>query len=356
MFLIIGHKGVWYIRYKQANGKWTNKTTGTKNEIKAGKFLKKFLQKDEPEVKLSRLTLEQLINHYIKVKCNGDTSKAEIMKHRFCNLLLNYFSKERIVSTLTAFDFEKYRQDRLKQIKHFDKSKTISPVTINIELRSYKALFNKAIRWELIEKNPLYKFPLCKIVKRNKLTITDDEKNKLLKSIQHPVVKNVVIFILLTGCRISEVLNLQWKNVNFKDKIISIISNKDWNTKTGEIRQIPVSPELETFLKNLYINNNTDSINFLDRYVFCKSSGYKYQSGFISRKFKHYVRKCKIDDYIHIHSLRHTAITDLIRSGESINKVKEFIGHKNIATTLGYTHLVIDDLRDTATKLSVSNL
>jgi integrase len=47
----------------------------------------------------------------------------------------------------------------------------------------------------------------------------------------------------------------------------------------------------------------------------------------------------------HPHKWRHTYATELVRAGVDICVVQRLLGHASIASTVGYTHLVLDDLR-----------
>ena len=47
------------------------------------------------------------------------------------------------------------------------------------------------------------------------------------------------------------------------------------------------------------------------------------------------------------HKWRHTYATELVRAGVDIHVVQRLLGHRSIRSTVGYTHLVLDDLRDT---------
>ena len=48
----------------------------------------------------------------------------------------------------------------------------------------------------------------------------------------------------------------------------------------------------------------------------------------------------------HPHKWRHTYATELVRAGVDIHVVQRLLGHASIASTVGYTHLVLDDLHD----------
>lgn len=52
-----------------------------------------------------------------------------------------------------------------------------------------------------------------------------------------------------------------------------------------------------------------------------------------------------LDGRHHPHKWRHTYATELVRAGVDIHVVQRLLGHTTIASTVGYTHLVLDDLR-----------
>ena len=53
------------------------------------------------------------------------------------------------------------------------------------------------------------------------------------------------------------------------------------------------------------------------------------------------------------HDLRHTAITLLIAAGIDLKTVQEIAGHKEIKTTMGYTHLLAERIKHVAQNFSI---
>jgi len=58
------------------------------------------------------------------------------------------------ISSVNAQQIDHFRQRRLREI---------SPTTVNLELRTLKAAFSYAVRWQLLSANPFTRVPLCRI-------------------------------------------------------------------------------------------------------------------------------------------------------------------------------------------------
>lgn len=80
-----------------------------------------------------------------------------------------------------------------------------------------------------------------------------------------------------------------------------------------------------------------------------RESGIKQD--WIVHNFKKYVLKANINPKLHFHSLRHTFASWLVQAGVSIYKVSKLLGHSDVKTTEIYSHLRIEDLRNSVEKL-----
>jgi integrase len=136
--------------------------------------------------------------------------------------------------------------------------------------------------------------------------------------------RRVVTCALLTGMRRGEILNLKWDDVNLMHGTILLK-----HTKSGKMREIPISGELEKVI--LECQNNSDGIN-----VFCDEKSKPYKR--IDRLFNAMLKSANIQDFT-FHDLRHTSASYMVMLGIDLATVREILGHEKIDMTLRYAHL-----------------
>ena len=161
--------------------------------------------------------------------------------------------------------------------------------------------------------------------------------------------EHIFIFAFNTGCRLNEISQLKWVNINFKNKII-IIGDYKFTAKNKRQRIIPISDELLELLPRLYKNKKKSHI-----YVFSKADGFPYCGDYISKHFKDAVRKTNLNQDIHFHTLRHSFASNLANNGVPIIVIKELMGHKDISTTQIYSHTNLEVMQREIKKLNLNS-
>ena len=227
-----------------------------------------------------------------------------------------------------------------KYVEHLESKNpgggALSVSTMNTMLTAVKHVYSMLYIHDLIKENPVhsleYKIKNGKENKRRPLT--KNEITFFLESIDTSTVfglRNRTIFELIysSALRVSEVCSLKIGDIDF-DKRETIV---------------PISHVAADFLK-LYL---ADRINKVDEYVFLgiQSKGYlrPMRSVHVSRIFREYLRKFDMNSPdISTHSVRHSTATHLLDNGASVRHVQELLGHKNIETTVRYTHVQTDGL------------
>jgi site-specific recombinase XerD len=88
------------------------------------------------------------------------------------------------------------------------------------------------------------------------------------------------------------------------------------------------------------------------QYVF-NIHGRRYNADYISHKFKNAAVKSGFVK-MHYHNLRHSFASNMVKHGVPIFSVKELLGHKAVQTTMIYSHLTVDSLKEAVKTLETS--
>ena len=170
-------------------------------------------------------------------------------------------------------------------------------------------MFNKAMEWGKVHDNPVRKVKYFPENKRRLRYLTKEEIKALYNaSADH--LRPILIVALNTGMRKSEILNLKWEDIDFRQKMIYIL-----NTKNNEKREIPMNQVVFDTLPK--IRKHPDS-----SYIFYNRDGKPY--GDIKKAFSSARKRAGIKNF-RFHDLRHTFTSHLVMAGVDLNTVKELL-------------------------------
>lgn len=349
-FLSRCYKKKFYIYYNhQVSGKRTKLSTKTIVRSEAEIILRRFIMQNgfnsdsitsNVGMKISEL-LERILSANTKRKAPKTLSIYKLAFDHFTNIIGN-----KPVSSITGFECEKYINGLINNERKF--------TTINIYFRTMRAAFNRAIFYGIITTNPFNHLRELEMPENTRPIILKQEQEILLKVIDDEVFIRLVIFAILTGMRLGEIAYLQWDDINYTDKIINIKNKEVHKTKTRKDRKIPLTEAIQNVLKVPQYGNIYD-MAAKESYVFCKSNGMGFTPEYISRKFKKYVRKAKLNDSICFHCLRHTSATIMSNSNIPLKLVQDALGHASSSTTQRYLHTQIEVMRQYMEKVDFGN-
>ena len=298
--------------------KWRTTKCTTKSEALV--FLKSFETQNEKKVEPLRLSQ---FTELFRTRINGTIRKSTLRPYLASLKTFESVISDKLMSEYNVDDIENYKQKRLQ---------SISPTTLNIELRSLKSTFNSAVRWELLKENPFRKVSLLKIPQRPPIYLTKEDFKKLIGVVKEPLLRDVFLFAVLTGFRKGEMLNLKWSGVDLQKRQVTIENSEGFTTKSGKSRTIPLNDAVFDMLSKRNAERNRCE------YVFHRN-GYKLNDLYLTHRFKKYVVDLGLNPQLHLHSCRHTAASWLVDAGVSLYIVQNILGHANIATTQIYSHL-----------------
>jgi len=233
-------------------------------------------------------------------------------------------------------------------------SGTISGRTLQKDRGTLHAIFAFAEELELRDGNPVTKVAAPRADPRDPVLLNAGEYERLLAVCESdPMLKLFVLVLGETGARCeSEVLWLRWEDVDFTDGFLWIASGRDGRrTKSGKGRWVPLTPRLETDLKEHFAlfrsaQDSEPAVPWVFHHRTARrwaKAGDRIRS--LRRAFRNAAMAAGLPPNLHQHDLRHRRVTTWLGEGKNPVHVKEAVGHSDLRTTMSYTHLSKEHLK-----------
>ncbi len=263
------------------------------------------------EVRISKIkrTMEELTELLNELKLRG-FSERTVKAYLFFNFkFLNFINKSS--SDITETDVKSYLASLIGKYENS---------SINLAYSSLKFYYETMLKKDI--KNII----VPKREKKMPSVMTRDEIKKLIESARNEKSKLVIKFLYSTGLRVSELVNLEKKDLEINEKIGWVRKGKGAKDR---IFILPVSliEEIDNILKN-----KSERV-------------FPVTARAIQKIVKNACIRAGIQKKISPHTLRHSFATHLLESGTDIRKIQELLGHSNLQTTQIYTHVSTEELK-----------
>jgi integrase/recombinase XerC len=230
------------------------------------------------------------------------------------------------------------------------KEKRITSKTINRKISSLKSFFKYLVKTGRLERTPMGKVITPKISKRLPEFIMVEDAFKLIGSLKSTEdwrslnTKMLVTLFYNTGMRLSELINLRERQIEFGKRQIKVLG------KGNKERIIPVSVEIIKTIKE-YIQLKRKEFDRMEKdssdVLLVTEKGKKMYPKYPYLIVKSFLAaEVKTLDKKSPHVLRHSFATHLSNNGADLNAIKELLGHSSLAATQVYTHTTIEKLKD----------
>lgn len=237
------------------------------------------------------------------------------------------------------------RQDIIAYKVYLKNSKRQDSKTINHKLCSLKKYNEYLIDINVMDTIVIIKKDMFKVQAEfaNPTDLTNDEVKAFFDDIKNDNTKTalrdfaIVYLLAYTGLRISECLNIQFRNLNLAEQELTVTG------KGNKQRTVYLNDNVCTVLKD-YLDNNRIYKNYGDfirsQYVFISNRSNKLTTSRVNQIFDKY------NDKIHPHSLRHWFCSNAYESGMLLHEIANQAGHANIQITMRYTNPTKQQLKD----------
>ncbi|MBR4472260.1 MAG: site-specific tyrosine recombinase XerD [Oscillospiraceae bacterium] len=241
------------------------------------------------------------------------------------------------LADLTESDLQNY----LAHLSESGKSKA----TIARNIASWKSFYTFLTENGILEENPAKTLSAGKSEHKIPEILTNREVETLL---QQPKTsdkkglrdKAMLHLMYATGIRVSELIAL-----NVTDVMIPSCSIRCYSKKRE--RFIPMYPYAMTILRD-YLEHVRPTMISSDQEeaLFVNVSGERMSRQGFWKIVKHYQQTAEIKKDITPHMLRHSFAAHLLENGADLRSVQKMLGHSDISSTMFYTQLVPNSLRD----------
>ena len=366
-FMVIvnpGGKKTYFLDYRRANGKRTHHKIGdaqiyTVTEAReiAQTFLADVASGKNPLEKTEVFTfgqfIEEIYGPWLLENKKSGNGTLEMIRFNF------KFLFDGQMDGITISQIEQWRAKRKKK-------DGVKASSLNRVIGALLASLNWAVKRNIIENNPLSR--LEKLPERDSVTkvryLLDDERDRLMKALddREKEVKTareshnrwcrernltplpsyrsgqyvdhfmpIVLLSLHTGIRRNAVLSLEWRDVNFNDRMIMV---RAATSKTDKQYYVPMNENVFQLLSTWRDQSQNTSPGKL---VFpSPKTGQKMDN--CNSAWEHLLRDAVISDF-RWHDMRHDFASQLVMKGIDLNTVRELLGHADLKMTLRYAHL-----------------
>ncbi len=355
------------------------------DKVPTGKKSDKSLREKEKEIQKSLLegenifhgnvTLDEMFDIYLKKKkCKGKPLTPNTIK----NYTIMY-NKHICGSNLGKMNIQNIKKTNIVDFYLQLQTNDLSYGTITFYQKVMSAIFNMAIDEEFISKNPtLRALDQIEGSQKKKEVLTAEEQESLIRFAKknNPDMYRKLVFLIDTMCRVSEFSGITWKDINMKERIVSINHQLQYekylneehcrfhvtHTKGKEIRYVPMTQRLYKVLKdmksNYFVERKDIEVDGVEDFVFFSEKGYLLHAVAFRRELLHFLNsynknaKNKIE-CLTPHMLRHTGCTRNAENGMDLKVLQYLMGHKSSKITNDvYNHVtqerVIQEVLKTA--------
>ena len=151
--------------------------------------------------------------------------------------------------------------------------------------------------------------------------------------------RTMIKLFLASGLRLSEMINLRWKDINLMTGQLKVVEGKG-----SKDRILWISESIVEELRN-WKEKQSEKLRICE-YVFTTSSKNKLNDRNVRRMVAEYSQKAGINKNVSPHTFRHTFASDLLRATKNIRLVQKALGHEDLSTTMIYTHIVDEEFED----------
>lgn len=214
-----------------------------------------------------------------------------------------------------------------------------------------------ALRWGVIDVNPMNRVELPKAEKRDVTVLDEENVSRFFAGARGTRLYPFIVLAAATGARRGEILALQWPDIDFETGIMTVSKSLEEtqaglrvkSTKSGKPRRFAIPDFALAVLAVHKVEQDKDKEMFGSSYqdlklVFCRPDGSYYRPDKVTARVTELARKLGFPKGVTLHVLRHSHASQLLSKGTPLPVVAKRLGHASPNITLSiYSHALEAD-------------
>ena len=284
--------------------------------------------------------MEKVMTEYLNFLKNTKKSSDNTIQayKRDLNFFFEYLKKNNLEYLNVEYD------DIQKYIEELNNEGRKS-ASISRRLATLRSFYGYLLKKKLIKAIPTNKVNTPKVEKKAPMILTADEVEILLSQPKSDDLKGIrdkamLEFAYATGMKVSEIINLDLKDVNLVDSYV--VCNEGYSKRVVPLGRISKEALVE-YLDNSrpYLLKTED-----EKPLFVNVMGNRLTRQGFWKIIKQYQEQAHIEKEITPHVLRHSFATHLLQNGADMRAVQTMLGHTDIASTQVYMKLIDDQYKE----------
>lgn len=284
--------------------------------------------------------MEKIMTEYLNYLKNTKKSSNNTIQayRRDLNFFFEYLNKNNM-------DYLKVGYDDVQKYMEELNGEGRKAASVSRRLATLRSFYGFLLKKKLIKAIPTNKINMPKIEKKAPMVLTSDEVEILLSQPKSNDLKGIrdkamLEFAYATGMKVSEIINLDLKDVNLVDSYV--VCNEGYSKRVVSLGRISKEALVE-YLDNSrpYLLKTED-----EKPLFVNIMGNRLTRQGFWKIIKQYQEQAHIDKEITPHVLRHSFATHLLQNGADMRAVQTMLGHTDIASTQVYMKLIDDQYKE----------
>ena len=284
--------------------------------------------------------MEKVMTEYLNFLKNTKKSSDNTIQayKRDLNFFFEYLNKNKIEYLNVEYDdIQKYIEELNNEGR--------KAASISRRLATLRSFYGYLLKKKLIKSIPTNKVNTPKVEKKAPMILTSDEVEILLSQPKSDDLKGIrdkamLEFAYATGMKVSEIINLDLKDVNLVDSYV--VCNEGYSKRVVPLGRISKEALVE------YLDNSRPYLLKTDdeKPLFVNVMGNRLTRQGFWKIIKQYQEQAHIEKEITPHVLRHSFATHLLQNGADMRAVQTMLGHTDIASTQLYMKLIDDQYKE----------